>query len=78
MLAAERMSRALKRVAPSRLDEGQETFPLLYGSETVPASDTPATESAAAAMASPGTLHDAEGGLFRDARAELTRCLVLG
>jgi hypothetical protein len=59
--AAERMSRALKRVAPSRLDEGQEAFPLLYGSEEVPVSDTPATEIAASAKSSPGTFYDEEG-----------------
>ena len=61
MSAAERMSRALKRVAPSRLDKGQEAFPLPYGSEEVPASDTPATEIAAAAKSSPSTFYDEEG-----------------
>ena len=61
MLAPERMSRALKRVAPSRLEEGQEAFPLLYGTETVPASDTPATEIAAAAKASSSTFYNEEG-----------------
>src|SRR5215212_2929879 len=55
------MSRALKRVAPSRLDKGQEAFPLFYGSEEVPASDTPATKIAAAAKSSPSIFHDEEG-----------------
>ena len=55
------MRRALKRVAPSRLDEGQEAFPLLYGSEEVPATDTPATEIAAAAKSSPSPFYDEEG-----------------
>ena len=59
--AAQRMSHAVKRVAPSRLNEGQEAFPLRYGSETVPASDTPATEIAAAAKASPSSFYDEEG-----------------
>src|SRR4051794_37984199 len=57
------MSRALKRVAPCRLNEGQEAFPLLYGSKAVPASDTPATEIAAAAKSSQSTFYDA-GGRF--------------
>ena len=76
--AAQRMSRAVKRVAPSRLNEGQEAFPLRYGSETVPASDTPATEIAAAAKASPSTFYDEEGGSCRVARAGRTGRLVLG
>ena len=59
--AAERMSRAQKRVAPSRLDGGQEVFPLPYGSEKVLASDTPATKIAAAAKSGPSTFYDAEG-----------------
>ena len=60
MSAAERMRRALKRVAPSRLDEGQEAFPLTYGSEEVPASDTPA-KIVAVAKSSPSTFYDEEG-----------------
>jgi len=54
------MSRALKRVAPCRLNEGQEAFPLLCGSEKVPASDTPATEMAALAKSSSSTFYDGE------------------
>ena len=61
VLAAERMSRALKRVAPSRPDEGQEAFPLLYGSEKVLASDTPAAETAAAVKSIPSSFYDGEG-----------------
>ena len=55
------MRRALKRIAPSRLDEGQEELPLLYGSEKVPTCDTPATEVAAATESSPSTFYDEEG-----------------
>ena len=62
MSAAERMSRSLNRLAPSRLNEGQELFLLPYGSEEVPASDTPA-KIVAVAKSSPSTFYD-EAGRF--------------
>ena len=55
------MTRALKRVAPPRLVEGQEALPFFCEPEDVGTSVTTAAEAASTARASPSSFYDEEG-----------------